>query len=279
MNTRFAPSPTGWLHLGHAYAAWFARERARAAGGRFLLRMEDIDAGRVRPEFGQAIVDDLRWLGLDWDGEIVWQSARQAAYAEALARLGALGVVYPCFCTRRAIADEINRMGGAPHAGEESTYPGTCRVLEPDVRAARLARGDAHALRLDFAAALRLTGPLAWTDRRFGVQRVDAGGAGDVVLARKDAGTSYHLAVTVDDAWQGIGLVTRGQDLLPSTHIHCLLQALLGLPVPEWEHHLLVRDRQGGRLAKRDAAASLRTLRAAGWDPERVLGEARRMAG
>ena len=156
MNTRFAPSPTGWLHLGHAYAAWFARERARAAGGRFLLRMEDIDAGRVRPEFGQAIVDDLRWLGLDWDGEIVWQNARQAAYAEALARLGALGVVYPCFCTRRAIADEINRMGGAPHAGEESTYPGTCRVLEPDVRAARLARGDAHALRLDFAAALRL---------------------------------------------------------------------------------------------------------------------------
>jgi len=278
VSTRFAPSPTGWMHLGHAYAAWFSWDRARESGGRFLLRMEDIDAGRVRPGFGQAILDDLRWLGLAWDGEVVWQSARQAAYAEALARLDALGVVYPCFCTRRAIADEIARMGGAPHDGEESTYPGTCRVLAPDLRAERLARGDAHALRLDLAAALRLTGPLAWTDRRFGRQRVDAGRAGDVVLARKDAGTSYHLAVTVDDAWQGIGLVTRGEDLLDSTHIHRLLQALLGLPVPEWEHHRLVRDTQGRRLAKRDDATALRTLRAAGWDAERVLGEARRRA-
>lgn len=275
-DTRFAPSPTGWLHLGHAYAAWFAWDRARQGGGKFRLRMEDIDVGRVRPEYGQAILDDLRWLGLEWEGEVVWQSERRPAYEAALERLRALGVLYPCFCTRKEIAEEIARMGGAPQGEDGPAYPGTCRLLSSDQQAERLGRGEVPAWRLDWAGALRLTGPLEWCDRRFGRRTVPSDGVGDVVLGRKDAGTSYHLAVTVDDAWQGIGLVTRGEDLLVATAIHRVLQALLGLPVPQWEHHGLVRDAQGRRLAKRDEATSLRTLRdERGWGADDILAAAR----
>lgn len=224
------------------------------------------------------IEEDLRWLGLDWDGPVVCQSDRFDAYADALARLDALGVLYPCFCTRRAIQDEIARIGGAPQGPDGPLYPGTCRRLGCDERAAMAAAaaatGNPPALRLDVAKALAMTGPLGWTDLGHGGQHARPDELGDVVLARKDAGTSYHLAVTVDDAWQGITLVTRGDDLMPSTHVHRLLQALLGLPVPSWDHHRLVRDANGARLAKRDGAMAIATMRDAGWSPRQVLAAA-----
>ncbi|MGE0748301.1 MAG: tRNA glutamyl-Q(34) synthetase GluQRS, partial [Rhodospirillales bacterium] len=226
--TRFAPSPTGHLHLGHAYAAWFAQTHATA--GRFLLRIEDIDRDRCRPEYEAAIFDDLAWLGLDWAPPAMRQSARFDAYRAALDRLQAQGLLYPCFCTRR----DIEAAATAPHlvqAGPDGPlYPGTCRRLPAGDRADRMARGDAFALRLDMAAATRLAGPLAWTDRGRGAQAAQPAQFGDVVLARKDTPASYHLAVVVDDAAQGIDLVTRGEDLFAATHVHRLLQALLGLP-------------------------------------------------
>jgi len=270
--TRFAPSPTGLLHLGHALAAKVARDVARAVpGGVFLLRHEDIDGERVREQFYQAIEDDLRWLGLDWDGPAVRQTSRAEAHEEALARLRAGGLLYPCFCTRREIREEIKRMGGAPHAGEGARYPGTCRRLSPDARLARIAAGDAHAWRLDAAAIAAGTGPLAFTDLRFGRIEVDPLLLGDVVLARRDIGVAYHLAVVVDDAWQGITHVTRGEDLLDATHVHRLLQAWLGLAEPVYLHHPLVTDAAGRRLAKRDESMTLRALRQGGATPEDVL--------
>ena len=203
---------------------------ARAAGGRFLLRIEDIDRGRCREEFVAALIEDLRWLGLDWDGAVRRQSQHLADYRAALDRLEAMGLIYPCFCTRAEIAAAL----GAPQGPEGPLYPGTCRALPPAERAARIAAGASYALRLDVAQALARTGPLAWEDEAAGVVAADPLALGDVVLARKDAPTSYHLAVTVDDAAQGVTLVTRGADLFPSTHIHRLLQALLGLPVPRY---------------------------------------------
>lgn len=274
--TRFAPSPTGYLHLGHAYAARFAFEAARLSGGRFLLRLEDLDPGRCRPEFAAAILEDLRWLGLFWDGSVVRQSQRSALYRRALARLRALGVLYPCFCTRERVREEIARMGEAPHGpAGELLYPGTCRDLPEAERRARIARGEPHAWRLDVARAGERTGPLAWYDVRAGWVEARPELLGDVVLARKDAPASYHLAVVVDDAAQGVTLVTRGEDLFHATHVHRLLQALLGLPVPIWYHHNLVGDAQGRRMAKRNGALSLRHLRARGIAPEaiwRMLG-------
>ena len=269
--TRFAPSPTGWLHLGHAYAAHWAWQRARSAGGKFFVRMEDGDAGRVRQEYVAAILDDLRWLGLDWDGPVLCQSTRQSAYDSALAALSARGLLYPCFCTRKEIHDEIARMGGAPHGPDGPLYPGNCRHLSAAERADRLQAGENPAWRLDTSAAIRQAGPLVWFDRRHGQQQARPDLLGDVILARKDSACSYHLAVVVDDAWQEIALVTRGEDLLPATHMHRLLQAILDLPVPEWEHHPLVRDAHGRRLAKRDNDRALRTLRDQGWSPEQVL--------
>lgn len=271
--TRFAPSPSGLLHLGHAAAALFAADRAREAGGRLLLRIEDIDTTRCRPEFADAIFEDMTWLGLEWEQPVWWQSERLPAYAAALEQLRALGVVYPCFCTRRAIRDEIERMARAPHGPEGPLYPGTCRRLAAGEAAARVTAGEAHAWRLDIEAALaRLAddgGPagtaLEWLDVAGGAQRADARVLGDVVLARKDIGTSYHLAVVIDDAEQGVTLVTRGVDLWPATHLHRLLQALLGLPVPRWWHHGLVRDEGGRRLAKSRQSPPLRELRARGW--------------
>lgn len=277
-RTRFAPSPTGRLHLGHVFAAEFAWQHARKTGGYFFLRHEDIDAARCKDEWRVAAEQDLWWLGLDWDEEALVQSRRGTAYQEALEKLRALGVLYPCFCTRREIQDEIARMGGAPQGPDGLLYPGTCRSLDEAVRAARMAGGIEHAWRIDTKKAMAMTGPLEWRDLRFGRQFATPECLGDAVLARKDAGTSYHLAVVVDDAWQDINLVTRGEDLLPSTHLHRLLQALLGLPVPDWEHHALVRDAAGRRLAKRHDDLAVCTLRREGWSPEQVLTEARRMA-
>lgn len=269
--TRFAPSPTGLLHLGHAYSALFAQEQARAAGGRFLLRIEDIDAGRCRPELVDAILEDLAWLGLDWDGPVRRQSEHMEDYAAALARLDDAGLIYPCFCTRREIAEEIARSGGAPHGPDGPIYPGTCRGLDPGVRDRRRREGAPFALRLDMAAAVDgAGGPLGWRDLDHGERAADPARFGDVVLARKDVPTGYHLAVTVDDALQGVTLVTRGADLLPATDIHRLLQALLGLPVPRWRHHRLLTDAAGRRYAKRDRSLTIRALRASGFAPAEV---------
>ncbi len=254
--TRFAPSPTGLLHLGHAYAAL----TAQGAGGRFLLRIEDIDQGRCRAEFEAAILEDLAWLGLDWERPVLRQSGRGEAYAAALARLRERGLIYPCFCSRKDIA----AAGGAPHGDEGPLYPGTCRGLS------EAARPDApHALRLDAAKAAALAGPLTFHEHGKTVS-VDPLLLGDVVLARKEMPAAYHLAVVVDDAFQGVTLVTRGEDLLPSTHVQRLLQALLGLPAPAYAHHRLILDAQGRKFSKRDAAATLRALRASGVTPDAI---------
>jgi glutamyl-Q tRNA(Asp) synthetase len=275
MVTRFAPSPTGHLHLGHAHSALVAARTAEAAGGRFLLRIEDIDAGRCRPEFETALYEDLAWLGLAWETPVRRQSAHMAEYAGALARLDALGMLYPCFCTRAEIRREIERAGGAPHGVDGPIYPGTCRALAADERAARIASGEGYALRLDMARAVTAAGPLRWRDELRGGIAADPARHGDVVLARKDTPTSYHLAVTWDDHLQGVTLVTRGEDLLAATDIHRLLQALLGLAVPDYRHHALITDETGRRLAKRDRALTIRALRDAGRSPAAV----RAMAG
>jgi glutamyl-Q tRNA(Asp) synthetase len=274
--TRFAPSPTGYLHLGHAYAALTARRRAREGAGRFLLRMEDIDPGRCRPEFVRAIEEDLAWLGLDWDGPVRVQSAHLAEYRAVLDGLAARGLVYPCFCTRADIQREIAASAAAPHAPDGSAvYPGTCRHLSPAERARRIAAGERHALRLDMARALgQVALPLTFEEAGEGCVVCAPERFGDVVLARKDAPASYHLCVTHDDAVQGVTLVTRGQDLKPSTDLHRLLQALMGWPAPGYAHHALLVDATGQRLAKRDRAMTLRALREQGVSAE----EARRMA-
>jgi glutamyl-Q tRNA(Asp) synthetase len=268
--TRFAPSPTGHLHLGHAHSALFGWHAARQAGGRFLLRIEDIDPGRCRPEFERDLMEDLAWLGLDWETPVRRQSDHLDDYRAALGRLQGLGVIYPCFCTRKDIAAEIARAGHAPHGPDGPLYPGTCRALPDAGRAARLASGAPYALRLDVARARALTGPLRWHDRGKGWQQAAPEILGDVVLARKDTPTSYHLSVTTDDHIQGVTLVTRGEDLFFATHLHRLLQALLGYDVPEWHHHGLLTNERGERLAKRDKAQTLRSLREAGRTPAEV---------
>ncbi len=264
--TRFAPSPTGLLHLGHAHAALFARR----AGDRFLLRIEDIDAGRCRPGFTDAILADLAWLGLEWEQPVRRQSEHFADYAAALSRLDRLGLLYPCFCTRQGITDEIARAGQAPHGPEGAVYPGTCRRLAAAERAARRAAGQPFALRLAVDAAVARTGPLHWHDAVRGAVAAEPAAFGDVVLARKDVPASYHLAVTVDDALQGVTLVTRGDDLFAATHLHRLLQALLDLPAPDYHHHPLLTDAAGRRLAKRDRALTLGALRQSGRSPAEV---------
>jgi len=275
--TRFAPSPSGRLHLGHAYSALVARQAARECGGRFLLRIEDIDPGRCRPEFDAGILEDLAWLGLTWEEPVMRQSRRMHAYAAALATLQDRNLLYPCFCTRKDIQREIDAAGHAPHrAGPEGpVYPGTCRRLSGDERAARLAAGDPHAIRLRMDGAVSAAGPLTFHERTAGTVNVDAAVFGDVVLARKDVPTSYHLAVVVDDAAQGVTLVTRGDDLLPATHVHRLLQALLGLAEPDYAHHPLLTDSDGRRFAKRDRSLTLQAMREAGKSPADVRAEAR----
>ena len=263
-TTRFAPSPTGLLHIGHAYSALFARDAA-GPDGRFLLRLEDIDQTRCRPAHAAAIEEDLAWLGLDWERPVRVQSAHFGEYAEVIDGLRQRDLVYPCFCTRSALADSA----AAPH-GLGPVYPGTCRHLTPTERAERIAAGVAHALRLDHARALVETGPLTWRDLDRGTIAARPELLGDLVLARKDCPTSYHLSVTWDDALQGIDLVTRGEDLFEATHVHRLLQALLGLPVPVWRHHRLLLDAAGKRFAKRDKAPTLRAMREAGKTPAEV---------
>jgi len=256
--TRFAPSPTGRLHLGHAYSAALGHQRARAAGGRFLLRIEDLDPARSRPEFVRGIEEDLRWLAIGWHGEPLIQSQRTAIYAEALDRLRARGLVYPCFCTRADIAASLS----APHGDAGSSYPGTCRALADDpIRRAT----TAHSWRLDCAKAMAIAGLPSWDEdgQRFEASQSDIG---DAILARKDAPASYHLACVVDDAASGVTLVVRGADLRSSTPIQRLLQELLGLPAPAYLHHPLIIHEDGRRLAKRDLAPTLAALREAGAD-------------
>ena len=261
VTTRFAPSPTGRLHMGHAFSAITAHDHARARGGRFLLRIEDIDGTRSRAEHVETIVADLRWLGLAWDGDMVCQSARLAQYAAVLERLRALGLLYRCYCTRAEIAEAMS----APH-GAVPVYPGTCRAAP---------RRDApHCWRIDMAAAVARCGDLSWTDHGRRVAN-EALAQGDVVLARKDAPASYHLAVTIDDAAQGVTDVVRGVDLFEATHVHRVLQALLGLPVPRWHHHALLTGADGQRLAKRHGAPTLAALREAGVDGAAVAAALR----
>ncbi len=260
--SRFAPSPTGRLHLGHAFSAIRAHDLAWEAGGRFLLRIEDIDPGRSREVFVDGIEEDLRWLGLAWDGPVLRQSTRIDAYRTALGALGAAGLLYPCFCTRADIAAAAT----APHGPQGAIYPGTCRVLDAAERGRRMA-AEPFAWRLDMARAIAVAGPLSWHDAVMGAVDAEPERFGDVVLARKDAPASYHLAVTVDDAWQGVTDVVRGMDLFEATHIHRLLQALLGLPTPRYHHHPLLTGADGRRLAKRTGAPTLADLRTSGADP------------
>ncbi|PZN97149.1 MAG: tRNA glutamyl-Q(34) synthetase GluQRS [Alphaproteobacteria bacterium] len=267
--TRFAPSPTGPLHLGNALSAFIGWSRAREQGGRFLLRIEDIDTSRCRREHDDAARADLAWLGLDWDGPVLRQSERGAIYAEAIARLRAMGLEYPCFCSRADIAAAASAPHGPAHGADGPVYPGTCRHLSDAERNRRMA-SEAFAWRLDVAAALAMTGPLAWHDSAAGHVPADPGAAGDIVVGRKQIGVSYHLAVVFDDAAQGVTEVVRGADLFEATHVQRLLQALLGLPTPRYHHHPLLTDSDGRRLAKRDGAPTLAALRAAGVDPATV---------
>jgi glutamyl-Q tRNA(Asp) synthetase len=266
MITRFAPSPTGYLHLGHAFAALAAWERAREHGGRFLLRLEDIDAARCRPEYAGAIIEDLHWLGLDWDGEIRRQSEHLAEYRGALEVLQSRGMVYPCFCSRAEIARALS----APHDAEQK-YPGTCRHLSADARATRCAEGGNHAWRLDARRALAEVRDFGFYEEDVGFIDGDPACLSDVVLARRDAPTSYHLCVVHDDALQAISHVNRGQDLFAVTHIHVVLQRLLNLPSPIYVHHPLLTDAGGQRLSKRDRAFSLRAMRESGVGAAAVL--------
>lgn len=272
--TRFAPSPTGRLHLGHALSALLSHDRARAADGRFYLRIDDIDGARSRDDYVAAAMEDLRWFGLMWDDAPVYQSARLALYEVALVRLSAAGLIYPCFCTRADIAAEVAASASAPHGDFGPVYPGTCRSLSD---AERLARAhQPHSWRLDMAKAVALAGPLHWEDEREGIILAMPEKAGDIILARKDAPASYHLASTLDDADMGITHVIRGRDLFASTHIHRLLQALLGLPTPVYHHHALVVDSMGKRLAKRDQATELAALRAQGFEGWAMVEDLRR---
>jgi glutamyl-Q tRNA(Asp) synthetase len=309
--SRFAPSPTGLLHLGHAWSAISAHDRARDEGGRFLLRIEDIDGTRSREEYVGAIERDLAWLGLGWDAQVVRQSERLALYDAALDRLKALGLLYPCFCSRAEIAASLS----APHGDAGPVYPGTCRHLAKDERVQRQG-GEHHAWRLDMDRAVALAagsrsrapakagaqgperaargpglllsqehgeahaenggdGGLAWHDELAGTVIATPETHGDVILARKDAPASYHLAVTVDDAAQGITHVVRGRDLFGATHLHRLLQALLDLPTPMYRHHVLIGNVEGRRLAKRDRAPTLADLRDAGADGSALAAELR----
>jgi len=261
--TRFAPSPNGHLHLGHALSAIVAHDLAKTGGGRFLLRIEDIDGPRSRPELADEFRRDLAWLGLEWE-EVPAQTTRLASYAAAAEALKAKGLIYPCTCTRKEIED-----AGALPGLEGLIYPGTCKHRPPDP-------SRPAAWRLDAEKALAATGPLVWEDALAGPQTADLSSLGDVVLVRKDLPASYHLAVTLDDAADGVTLVTRGADLFAASHVHRTLQALLGLPVPRWHHHKLLLGEDGEKLAKRRGSPALAERREAGEDG-RVLAEQLRM--
>jgi glutamyl-Q tRNA(Asp) synthetase len=269
---RFAPSPNGYLHLGHALSALLNADRAAAAGGRLLLRIEDIDATRCRPEYEAAIYEDLAWLGIQWEQPVRRQSAHYDDYRGPLAKLDALGLMYPSFESRAEIARLVTERGsnwprdpdGAP------LYPGEAKSMAPAERTRRMASGEPYALRLDMAVALARTGPLTWTETgagpsgETGTVAADPSAWGDVILARKETPTSYHLSVVVDDAAQGVTDVVRGRDLFHATSVHCVLQVLLGLPRLRYHHHRLILDSDGRKLSKSTAANALRELRAQG---------------
>ena len=272
VRTRFAPSPTGPLHLGHILAAQIAYSLAhKSLGGVFLLRHEDIDGSRVRPEFYHRIEQDLQWLGLDWHGTPLRQTTRSSAYAAALDCLRQRSLVYPCFCTRREIQQEWARMSTAPQGPQSPIYPGTCKNLAARDVQTKLAAGMPYAWRLDSQLAHEITGPLTFDDLRLGNFTVDPALLGDVVLARKDIGSAYHLAVVIDDDFQQITHVTRGEDLLTSTHVHRLLQALLDLPAPRYLHHHLMHDASGKRLAKSNGSLSIASFRESGLTPTQII--------
>ena len=268
-TTRFAPSPTGLLHLGHAFAALTAAEAA--GGGPILLRIEDLDRARARREYERAIEEDLAWLGLSWPKPVLYQSSRSDQYRSAIEMLGAQHVLYPCFCTRKQIAAEVAQAVEAPHRLAGPVYPGTCRSLSASERAQRITQGEPHVWRLNAAAAAAKLGPLTFTEEgagpagETGLIDVVPTALGDVVLARRDAPAAYHLAVVVDDAFQAVTLVTRGNDLFAATHVQRLLQALLQLPEPRYGHHRLIMDADGSKLSKRNGPTTLRDLRQLGW--------------
>jgi len=282
---RFAPSPNGYLHLGHALSALINADMARASGGRLLLRIEDIDKGRCRPEYEEAIYQDLAWLGIVWEQAVRRQSEYFADYRKALEKLEAMDLVYPSFESRGEIARlvaEREQRGPWPRDPDGAPlYPGTAKLLKSAEREARIAAGEPYALRLDMAAALARVGPLAWTETGTGLNgetgTVPAAAAqwGDVVLGRKDVPTSYHLAVVIDDALQGITHVVRGQDLFRATGVHRLLQVLLDLPAPTYHHHRVILDAEGRKLAKSTRATGLRELRSQGLTPADI----RRLVG
>ena len=277
---RFAPSPNGYLHLGHAFSAMLNADLARESGGRFLLRIEDIDPTRCRPEFEAAIDDDLTWLGLGWDKPVRRQSEHLLEYRAALEKLTALGLVYPAFESRAEIASLIrDKERKAPWPRDPDgapLYPGTARTLAPQQRARLLQSGAPYALRLDMAAACARAGELVWIEcgegpeGETGTVTADPAAWGDVIIARKETPTSYHLAVVLDDALQGITEVVRGEDLFRATSVHRLLQQLLGLPAPTYRHHRLIRNSTGQKLSKSTKATALRELRAAGATPAEV---------
>jgi glutamyl-Q tRNA(Asp) synthetase len=273
--TRFAPSPTGELHLGSAYSAWTGWHRARDAGGTFLVRIEDIDIRRCKRQFETAILADLTWLGFTWDGAVRRQSDHFTDYGKVLDRLDAQGLIYPCFCSRADIAASA----GAPHGPDGPLYPGTCRHLTGQERRERLVAGREHCLRLDAGRAAALAGPYRFFDEARGWIEGEPMLLGDVVIARKDTPTSYHLSVVVDDHLQGVTLVTRGEDVLPSTHVHGLLQELLGYEQPRYAHHGLLTDASGRRFAKRDRDMTIRAMREQGMSPQQVVARALAAAG
>ncbi|MBK0397997.1 tRNA glutamyl-Q(34) synthetase GluQRS [Limibaculum sp. M0105] len=282
LTDRFAPSPTGELHLGHAFSACVGWSHARAGGGRYLLRMEDLDEGRVRARFVDDILRDLRWLGIDWDGEVLFQSTRIPAHLAALEHLGAQGLTYRCTCSRRDILEAASAPqegASAPHGPDGLVYPGTCRAQPVSDSPAAIRLNMARAVEwlggADVVARIGFTETGAGPDGESGRIALDARalieGTGDIVLRRRDGAPAYHLAVVVDDAFQEVTRVTRGRDLFVATPVQRLLQALLGLPEVEYHHHRLIRDESGRRLAKRDRDLSLSALRAAGATPEEVL--------
>jgi glutamyl-Q tRNA(Asp) synthetase len=274
---RFAPSPNGYLHLGHAYSAMMNVLIAREVGGRLLLRMEDIDISRCRPEFESAIKDDLAWLGMRWEEPVRRQAAHFADYTQALDRLESRGLVYPCFCSRGDIMAAVSHKPDWPRDPDGTPlYPGLCRHLSPEGRAKRFAQGEKASYRLDMTRALAtVKHTLTWSEFRGGATRREKQAApelwGDAVLSRKDIATSYHIAVVVDDALQGVTDVVRGEDLLMATSLHRMLQVLLDLPAPCYHHHALVRDASGQKLSKSLRAKPLRTFRQDGLSPEAVL--------
>ena len=269
--TRFAPSPTGLMHIGHGFSALLAFEAAQKNNGKLLLRIEDIDQTRCRPEFVEAIYTDLSWLGISWAEPVRVQSEHFDDYENALKTLGDMGLLYPCFCTRAEIKKELENAPSAPHGFDGVVYPETCKHMGASDQQHKKESGTPYALRLDMAKALamlkaRLNWPLFWQDEVKGNVEATPQDMGDIILARKETPTSYHLAVSIDDHLSGITHIIRGNDLFAATHIHCLLQALLGFKTPLYTHHKLLNDEDGNRLAKRTDAPSLKSLRENGVD-------------